>query len=291
MPIARAQQEVSTAMPTVQQQAYEHAYSGSIPGYGFPDRKIADGAVLREKTILSVGCGSANDLWYLSRDNHVIGLDYALSGLRAGAKCGVRGVAADLNFHPILPFRNGAFDLVVLKDILEHVLAPLDVLNEARRILTPGGAIVLSLPNHFYLPMRLRILFGQSLIFKSFYSDHRAIYREWDYMHIRFFTYRGVGSFLNEAGLRAEKWFWDFGSLAHYFNPDMWLEPQLWKKKNGLRLSRRAKIGLSVLRPLWTAFNIFFPRPLRAAIVSLAPGLLSAGFYVRARKSAPEDSQ
>ena len=289
MPIIGTQERATTATPTVQQRAYEHAYSSSIPGYGFPDRKIAGGETLRGKTILSVGCGSANDLWYLSRNNHVIGLDYALSGLRAGAECGVRGVATDLNFRPALPFRSGAFDLVVLKDILEHVLAPLDILNEARRILKPGGAIILRLPNHFYLPMRLRILFGQGIIFTSFYSNHRAIYREWDYMHIRFFTYRGVQSFLNEAGLRSEKWFWDFGSLAHYFNPDMWLEPQLWKQRNGHPLSRRARIGLYVLRPLWAAFNILFPRPLRAAIVSLAPGLLSAGFYVRARKCTTEE--
>jgi len=288
MPIASTQPPASVANSTVQQRAYEQSYSTSIDRYGFPDRKIADGVELRGKTILSVGCGTSNDVWYLSRDNDVIGLDYALSGLRAGSECGVRGVAADLNFHPSLPFRSGAFDLVVLKDILEHVLAPLDILKEAHRILKPGGAVVLSLPNHFYLPMRLRILFGQGLIFKSFYSDHREIYREWDYMHIRFFTYRGVRSFLREAGLRPEKWFWDFGSLAHYFNPDMWLEPQLWKKRNGHPLSGRARIGLYGLRPLWTVFNIVFPRRLREWIVSIAPGLLSAGFYVRARKTNGE---
>lgn len=276
---------ISTAKPTGQQLAYEKAYAAIVPGFGFPDRKVADGMDLRGKAILSVGCGSANDLWYLAGDNRIVGLDYALSGLRAGRAGGIAGVAADLNFHPALPFRDCSFDLVVLKDILEHVLAPLDILAEARRILKPDGAIVLSIPNHFYLPMRMQILLGRGLIFKSFYTDHGLVYREWDYMHIRFFTYRGFKQFLEAAGLRPEKWFWDFGSLAHYFNPDMWLEPQLWKQKNGYPLSRRAKIGLYTLRPLWAAFNFFFPRRLRAAIVSLAPGLLSAGFYVRVRKA------
>lgn len=271
--------------PARQQLAYEEAYAASVPGYGFPDRKVADGVDLQGKTILSVGCGSANDLWYLANDNRIVGLDYAVSGLHAGRGSGIQGVAADLNFRPALPFRDCSFDLVVLKDILEHVLAPLDILAEAGRILKPDGAIVLSIPNHFYLPMRLRILFGRGLIFKSFYADHGVVYKEWDYMHIRFFTYRGFKQFLNAARLRPEKWFWDFGSLAHYFNPDMWIEPQLWKEKEGYPLSRRAKIGVYVLRPLWATFNFLFPRSVRAAIVSRAPGLLSAGFYVRVRKA------
>src|SRR4029077_8593024 len=178
-----------TVSPSQQQLAYEEAYRDSVPGYGFPDRKIAEGLDLHGKTILSVGCGSSNDLWYLGADNRIVGLDYALSGLRAGSASGINGVAADINFRPTLPFRDDSFDLIVLKDILEHVLSPMEIITEARRILKPDGSIVVSVPNHFYFPMRWRMLFGRGLIFKSFYADHGETYSEWDYMHIRFFTY------------------------------------------------------------------------------------------------------
>lgn len=275
----------SRYLVTYQQQRYEGIYWFANSEYGFPDRKIANGYFLQNKRILSLGCGTGNDVWYLAEENLVIGLDYVMSGLQVGRHHGIQGVSADLNLCPALPFREQSFDVVICKDILEHLLEPLAVLQEVRRVLKDSGYAVISVPNHFYLPMRLRIAFGKGLIWKSIGSDHSQEYEEWNYMHIRFFTYRGFRRFLKAAGFHAEKWFWDFGTLAHYNNPDMWLEPQLWKKVHGKPISRQGKLGLYIIQPLWRAFNLLFPRPLRSAIVSLAPGLLCAGFYVRVRKA------
>lgn len=273
-----------SSLVTHQQREYERAYQDADSEYGFPDRKISDGRMLRGNRILSLGCGTGNDVWYLSEENLVVGLDYAVSGLKVGSQHGVRGVAGDLNLQPMLPFKSCSFDVVICKDILEHILEPLVVLREVRRVLKDEGFVIISVPNHFYLPLRLRILLGKGLIWKSIGSDHSQEYDEWNYMHIRFFTYNGFRRFLERAGFRPEKWFWDFGNLAHYHNPDMWLEPQLWKKREGRPISRRGKLGLYIIRPLWKLLNLLFPRPLRSAIVSLAPGLLCAGFYVRVRK-------
>jgi len=268
-----------------QQRQYERAYQDADDEYGFPDRKISDGRMLQGKWILSLGSGTGNDVWYLAEENLVVGLDYAVSGLEIGSRHGARGVAGDLNLRPMLPFKGRSFDVVICKDILEHLLEPLAVLQEVQRVLKNDGYVMVSVPNHFYLPLRLRILLGKGLIWKSIGSDHRREYDEWNYMHIRFFTYKGFQRLLKTAGFRPEKWFWDFGNLAHYNNPDMWLEPQLWKKAHGHPLSRRGKLGLYAIRPLWRALNLLFPRPLRSAIVALAPGLLCAGFYARVRKA------
>jgi len=270
---------------THQQRQYEHAYRDANGESGFPDRKISDGRVLRRERILSLGCGAGNDLWYLTEENLVVGMDYAMSGLEVASRHGVQGVAADLNLSPILPFKSNSFNIVICKDILEHILEPLTVLREVRRVLSEEGYAVVSVPNHFYLPLRLRILMGKGLIWKSIGSDHRREYNEWSYMHIRFFTYDGFRRFLEAARFRPEKWFWDFGNLAHYHNPDMWLEPQLWKKRAGRPISRRGRVGIYFIRPLWKLLNLIFPRCIRSAIVSLAPGLLCAGFYVRVRKA------
>ncbi|MEM2351596.1 MAG: class I SAM-dependent methyltransferase [Thermoproteota archaeon] len=270
---------------TTQQHCYEQAYQGADNEYGFPDRKITDGLEIHGARILNLGCGTANDTWWLAGLNKVVGLDYVQSGLRVAQRHGVAGVIGDLNLSPILPFKDGVFDIVVCKDILEHVLEPVSVLLEVRRVLKDNGYVVISVPNHFYLPMRIRIMMGKGLLWKSIGSDHSRHYDEWNYMHIRFFTYKGFRRFLQAAGFRPEKWFWDFGTLAHYNNPDMWLEPQLWKKAHGRPISRRGKVGLYVIQPLWKLFNLIFPRSLRSAIVSLSPGLLCAGFYVKVRKA------
>jgi hypothetical protein len=132
--------------------------------------------------------------------------------------------------------------------------------------------------------MRLGHLVGRGLIVRWRWADHGELFDEWDYMHVRFFTYAGFRRFLRRAGFVPEKWFWDFGTLAHYFSPDMWFEPQLWKRAHGVPLSARGRFGLAVLLPAWRLLNIVFPRAVRSALVAVAPGLLSAGFYVRVRR-------
>lgn len=269
---------------THQQRFYEAAYNEAAVGDGFPDPHITDGGRPRQQRILTLGGGTGNDLWDLARENTVVNADYAASGLEVGRRFGIQGVLANLNLSPTLPFPDQSFDLVVCKDILEHILEPLAVLKEAKRVLRENGTIVISVPNHFYWPMRVRLFLGKGILWRGLLTDHGASYHEWDYMHIRFFTYKGFREFLETAGLKPVRFFWDFGNLAYYYNPDRWFEPQLRKRAGGERLSRRAKFGLYFLRPLWRIFNVIFPRPLRSAIVSLAPGLLCGGFYVRCVK-------
>lgn len=45
-----------------------------------------------------------------------------------------------------LPFADGAFDVVVHSDTIEHVADPLAGLNECRRVLAPGGALIFTAP-------------------------------------------------------------------------------------------------------------------------------------------------
>lgn len=269
---------------THQQRFYEGAYMGGAKDVGVPDPKITGGTPVEDQRILTLGGGTANDLWHLAQNNLVVNADYAFSGLEGSKAHGVQGVSTDLNFTQTLPFLDATFDLVVCNDILEHLLEPLPVLKEAIRVLRDDGTLVISVPNHFYWPMRLRLLLGKGLVWKGLVTDHGAMYHDWDYMHIRFFTYKGFRQFLQLAGLRPIKFYWDFGNLAHYYNPDRWLEPQLCKRATGQPVSRRGQFGLYVIRPLWRLFNFVFPRAVRSAIVSCFPGLLSGGFYVRCRK-------
>ncbi len=46
-----------------------------------------------------------------------------------------------------LPFVDGSVDAVVMLDIVEHIADPAAVLAEARRVLRPGGCLVVSVPH------------------------------------------------------------------------------------------------------------------------------------------------
>ena len=75
----------------------------------------------------------------------------------------------------LLPFPRGAFDLVVWGEMIEHVAFPEKVLGEIRRVLRPGGHLVLSTPNgqrlHTGLPTFGQVADRGALIAKQFKPD------------------------------------------------------------------------------------------------------------------------
>ena len=48
-----------------------------------------------------------------------------------------------------LPFRDGAFDGVLMIHVIEHLRCPYQTLIEVRRILKPGGSLTIVTPNSF----------------------------------------------------------------------------------------------------------------------------------------------
>ena len=63
----------------------------------------------------------------------------------------------DLNTHP-LPYPDASFDLVTCSEVLEHVENYRAVLREIRRVLKPGGLMVITTPNVLNMKSRLRYL-------------------------------------------------------------------------------------------------------------------------------------
>jgi SAM-dependent methyltransferase len=104
-------------------------------------------------------------------------------------------VVADIEKDP-LPFADGSFDCIVYGDILEHLVDPWTTLHSQRRLLTPAGAVVVSIPNVAYWRNVLDILRG-----RWEYTASGTL----DATHLRFFTWAGIEQLLDQAGYRVER--------------------------------------------------------------------------------------
>jgi len=79
------------------------------------------------------------------------------------AEQGVDYPTCDVGAEP-LPFANDAFDAVTYLDVIEHHgFSPKRVLREIYRVLTPGGKLVISTPNHASIYNRVFLALGRSV--------------------------------------------------------------------------------------------------------------------------------
>ncbi len=114
------------------------------------DRMLLRGGVAPGQTarVLDVGCGAAPGLRYLhTRGIEAVGVDVSAAALAAARELLPTAQLARCDIDEGLPFASRRFDLVLMSEIVEHVAALPAVLREVRRVLRPGGALVLTTPN------------------------------------------------------------------------------------------------------------------------------------------------
>src|SRR5437764_602685 len=90
--------------------------------------------------VLDVGCGSKPYRELFTVDSY-IGLDTARSGHDHSHS------QVDVEYDgEVFPFADAEFDSVVCFQVLEHVFHPEQFLGEIRRVLRPGGKLLLTVP-------------------------------------------------------------------------------------------------------------------------------------------------
>jgi glycosyltransferase involved in cell wall biosynthesis len=101
------------------------------------------------RAVLDVGAGDGRFLAFYASlfpaGTRLVGCELSLLRARRLAAHGFRVVVAAAE---ALPFREGAFDLVTLMEVIEHTRSPARALDEACRVLMPGGRLALTTPNY-----------------------------------------------------------------------------------------------------------------------------------------------
>ena len=109
--------------------------------------------------VLEVGAGTGRDgIALAGRGARVVSLDYSrpsLEMIRGGA-AGDGAIDAVCGDAFALPFADDTFDLVFHQGLLEHFRNPLEMLAEHRRVLRPGGHILVDVPQrwHYYTVLK-----------------------------------------------------------------------------------------------------------------------------------------
>ncbi len=101
-----------------------------------------------------------------------VGVDVAEAAL---ARARARHPALDFRLVPVegpLPLEDNAFDLVWASEVIEHVADTGRWLSEARRVLAPGGRLLVTTPSHG----RLRVALGGVERFSDPLGDHLHLY-------------------------------------------------------------------------------------------------------------------
>lgn len=149
----------------------------------------------KAREVLDIGCGEGFFASELAQDgNRVTGVD--ILPLPSESKSFERYIHADITDgigEVVQKLHGQRFDRVLLLDVLEHLQRPEKVLRECRNVLTPAGALVVSVPNVANITTRLMLLFGRFT-----YADRGIL----DRTHLRFFTRKTARALLQNNGYR-----------------------------------------------------------------------------------------
>jgi len=177
-------------------------------------------------------------------------------------QCGVDYKPCDITTNP-LPFAGESFDYVSYLDVIEHhPHSPKRVLEEIRRVLKPGGCVIVSTPNQASIYNRLTLLTGGSVAdpFDYFFESTAQMtpypghHRE--YVRAELQSALGASGFrvlecqVIDEDVRAALMHMGREQNGNFF-------PQLWR--------HRKDVGPAALGRIWSLLGLPFGRVLWAA--------------------------
>lgn len=138
----------------------------------------------------------------------VVCVDISEAAVQACRERGLEAHRGAIGESPLL-FANHSFDVVHMAEVIEHLAHPDRAMEEVRRILRPGGHVIISTPNLACLPNRLLLPLGLQPIFTEV-SEDRVLGRGFHLFgqgskpvgHLRIYSKRGLLEFVELSGFR-----------------------------------------------------------------------------------------
>ena len=189
-------------------------YEGpAVPLSSGPDRARRQAQMLAEvlrgsagpAVIVDVGCGDGSALAVAAGHNpghRFAGVDWSGDALRRAHALGLTVLRAAVT-APGLPVADGAADVVIMGELIEHLVDPDGAIAEVRRVLRPGGSLLLSTPNlaawynRGLLAVGIQPVFSEVSLRGVFGRPGRVVAG-----HLRLFTRRALTEFLTASGFR-----------------------------------------------------------------------------------------
>jgi SAM-dependent methyltransferase len=155
--------------------------------------------------ILDLGCGDGFALAVaagLNPSHRFAGIDWSADALRRAQALGLTVLRAGVT-APGLPVADDAADVVIMSELIEHLVDPDEAVAEVRRVLRPGGSLLLSTPNLAAWYNRGLLAFGIQPVFSE--VSLRGVFGRPGSVvagHLRLFTRRALTEFLTASGFR-----------------------------------------------------------------------------------------
>jgi SAM-dependent methyltransferase len=99
--------------------------------------------------ILDAGCGSGRNMVELARHGSATGIELSATSVALARDRGAGEVVAGSILE--MPFAEDSFDLAVSLDVIEHLEDDLAALRELRRVVAPGGSLLVTVPAYQWL--------------------------------------------------------------------------------------------------------------------------------------------
>jgi len=110
------------------------------------------------------------------------------------------------NIFSGIPFADHSVDIVVAGEIIEHIAHTRRFLSEIRRVLKPGGELILSTPNIVSLKYRIAFLIGRipAHAAKGDYTYETGnLANEWG--HVRDYSFSEIRRVLSDNGFQCQE--------------------------------------------------------------------------------------
>jgi ubiquinone/menaquinone biosynthesis C-methylase UbiE len=110
-------------------------------------RKLIEYAEIKDTDkVLEVGCGAGHILEKISK-GILYGIDISETQIERAKKRLGKRVTLLKSAGESIPFEDKFFDKLLCSEVIEHVLEPLPLLQEMKRVLSDNGILSLSIPN------------------------------------------------------------------------------------------------------------------------------------------------